>query len=1147
MLNTSRFIYYTLSLFFFFTLSAFGSPKQNNLLKISNLTSKQKDAWQEKAALKIKTFKMPDGMKAELWADASQTKNPSHFTFDSKGRMYICEIDRWRHGVDDIRQRPYMLLDDILIESSEDRMAMFRKHLDKHPMEWYTSVSDRIRLVEDRDRDGRADLSRVYADNFKDALDGPGIGIIERDGKVYYTNIPHLWKLEDRDGDGISDHRESIQDGFGIRMSFSGHDMHGLIWGPDGKLYWSIGDRGFSIKTKEGDTHHYPNEGAVFRCDPDGSNVELFCRGLRNPQELQFDDEGNLFTADNDGDNGDMERISYIVEGGDYGWHAGHQSIMSFRYKYPLRSYSYIKEKRMMTDWLLCDMSLPYNGKQPAFQLPGVGEINGGPSGFLYNSGRSLGPDFQKKYFVIHFRGSLSATNVSMFEIKEDGAGFKTFNHQPFFKGSNVVDLELGPDGKLYMSEYNEGGWLNQDVGSIFSFYFPKHINTPENKLIGEILISDFKDFSEERLYDMLSMDDMRVRQRSQFELAKRGPKGLETFLLALDSEGNKYRRLHGAWGVGQMAYKNRSLLTKLLPYLKDAEASLRTQIARILGDHKFSEATDQLIQALKDNHPRVTMYAALGLGRMKAEKAHSALINLLARNADKDIYVRHGAVVGLQSIASTKKLHAALSHKSKSVRLGVLLTLRRLKDPAIATFLNDSDEKVVSEAIRAINDVPILKAQEALAKKLDDYLPGKTFAQPDNPIKELLQHRLINANFYGGKKQHAKRLVQYAANSKLSPRLRQEAIAALESWYDQTPLDTTTGMPRPNKASRDDIKSTVNSHLKAVFKHAQGDLLAQTTRLAKKMEYPFGTEELLAQIMSPNLDANVRLESLKILANKDPKAIEGKITLLVKDKNFQIKSHALSLLLKTKSNQGIDLLGQWIAKGSLSEKQWAYRKLGDLNDENSKNILQSEFEKLLSGKLKAEVQLDLLTGARKRQDKDIQTKVEAYDAKLKTLPPLKRHAASLAGGDVAKGKNTFLTHGVSQCVRCHKVNGFGADVGPDLSTIGKDNSPEYLLEAIIAPNAKIAPGFGMMTMSLKSGESLAGMWMKEDEKGVTLKMPDGKNKFFAHTKIASKTKPISGMPPMEMLLKPDEIRDLVAYLASLKKASKLKKKKDSH
>ena len=182
-------------------------------------------------------------------------------TFDSSGKLYVTEIHRWRFGVDDIRHRPYMLMDDILIQSNEDRLAMYKKHYDKFPESHYTNKQDIIKVLEDSDGDGRADDVKVFADGFNDMLDGPGLGIIERDGKIYYTNIPHLWMLEDTNGDGVSDKRTSLQDGFGIRMSYSGHDMHGLVWGPDGKLYWSIGDRGFSFTTKEGKKFHGPNEG----------------------------------------------------------------------------------------------------------------------------------------------------------------------------------------------------------------------------------------------------------------------------------------------------------------------------------------------------------------------------------------------------------------------------------------------------------------------------------------------------------------------------------------------------------------------------------------------------------------------------------------------------------------------------------------------------------------------------------------------------------------------------------------------------------------------------------------------------------------------------------------------------------------------
>src|SRR5947209_3616632 len=143
-----------------------------------------------------------------------------------------------------------------------------------------------------------------------------------------YTCIPDLWLLEDTKGAGRADVKKSLHTGYGVHVSFLGHDMHGLRMGPDGKLYFSIGDRGLHVETA-GKTIDAPDTGSVLRCNPDGSQLEIVATGLRNPQELAFDEFGNLFTCDNNADHGDKARWVYVVEGGDSGWRIGYQHLRS--------------------------------------------------------------------------------------------------------------------------------------------------------------------------------------------------------------------------------------------------------------------------------------------------------------------------------------------------------------------------------------------------------------------------------------------------------------------------------------------------------------------------------------------------------------------------------------------------------------------------------------------------------------------------------------------------------------------------------------------------------------------------------------------------------------------------------------------------
>jgi putative heme-binding domain-containing protein len=103
------------------------------------------------------------------------------------------------------------------------------------------------------------------------------------------------------------------------------------------------------------------------------------------------------------------------------------------------------------------------------------------------------------------------------------------------------------------------------------------------------------------------------------------------------------------------------------------------------------------------------------------------------------------------------------------------------------------------------------------------------------------------------------------------------------------------------------------------------------------------------------------------------------------------------------------------------------------------------------------------------------------------------------------------------------------------LSSIGAQKDRSYLLEALVSPMAKIAPGYGMVVVSLKDGKSLSGSLVSKDDKNVVLRMADGKELKTDPSLVAGMTDPISVMPPMNALLTKREIRDVVSYLAGLK------------
>ena len=193
------------------------------------------------------------------------------------------------------------------------------------------------------------------------------------------------------------------------------------------------------------------------------------------------------------------------------------------------------------------------------------------------------------------------------------------------------------------------------------------------------------------------------------------------------------------------------------------------------------------LVAALKDGDNRVKFFAAQSLGKLKYAAAAPALLAALKANADKDEYLRHALVMGLVGGNNTAALSAAATDRSRSVRLGVILALRRLGSPEVQRFLADSDPYLVREAAIAINDAPIVAAYPALAALLEKSTGNEPIAL-----------RAINAHFRLGGVDNAAALARFAALPAAPAKLRVEALEQLGNWETPPARDRLVGIFRP-------------------------------------------------------------------------------------------------------------------------------------------------------------------------------------------------------------------------------------------------------------------------------------------------------------------------------------------------------------
>lgn len=1123
---------------------------------------KKKDKGDDADALAQVKF-ADKGMKVEVWAAAPLMMNPVSFCFDDKGKVYVAETTRFDHGVPDTRGHMYWLDEDLANRRTEDLLAMYQKH----KYTGYEKYADQVRVVWDSTNSGTADKSEVFAGGFNRPQDGLAAGVLARKGQVYLTCIPDLYVLKDTTGDNKADEKASLFTGFGPTVQFLGHDLHGLRMGPDGKLYFSTGDRGFNVITKEKRQLLYPNTGAVLRCDPDGANLEVVHAGLRNPQELAFDDYGNLFTYDNNSDSGDKARWVHVVEGGDSGWRGG------FQYGTGYHTPQVPQGNRGA--WNTEKLWFPHFDGQAAWIVPPLANFGNGPAGITHYPGLGLNDKYKDHFFACDFTSNAGSSKIWALAVKPKGAGFEITKPEAFVSGLVPTDCEFGPDGAFYWSDWI-GGWAPQNRGRINRVTDPEAMKNPKVKEAQTLIAAGYEKKTDEELAKLLEFPHQQVRQEAQFELASRMDVGnvILTFDGVARNSQDQLARLHAVWGLGMIARKHRGNgWGELLGLAGDKDVEVKRAAVEQLGNVVSStintvpsadKVQAAMLKLFTDPNDRVKAAAAVAYGKIGYEHVKftqtypgselaqfTPLFDMLKANADKDPYLRHAAVMGLVYAADNPvdlfnvwkvaKEQAGDKYDVPAVRMGVLLALRKHKSEKAAEFLADTDAKIAVEAARAVYEVRLGGAAMGALAKLAEK-PG----QPD-----AVAFRALAANYQLGTPAP---IAQFAARQSEPDYTRAFALKLLGDWAKPPRRDPISGLTLDIPAR--DAKPAADALLKAgagifagsdiVRKEASqtvaklnvkqfGPAMAALVKDAKnpvptRVAALYAVEALkdantkeLANFALESDEARLRAAGRAVKARFDPAAVVAALPELLRDDKVSLaeKQGGFEILAQQKSSQEVDqLLADWL-------------------------------DRLNAGKVPAPLVLDVLDAADTR----------AGTAKLKLFTPLKQKAAeyraakakladgpkgdklasyfdALEGGDAASGRDTFLNNSAVYCQRCHKLGGQGGEVGPALDGIAADKEKDrrYLLESIVLPNAKIAKGYDTVILLLTDETTVSGVVKSEDKKQIKLVTAENKEIVVNADEVQRRRTGPSAMPDdLHKKLSRRELRDAVEFLSGLK------------
>lgn len=502
----------------------------------------------------LKTLRPAEGMELQLFASEPLIVNPSCLDVDSKGRVWVAEIQWYRAKA-------------------------------KNP------PADKIKVLEDTDGDGKADKATVFADGLTGTMSlcvaGENIYAIVKGELLHWTD-----KNDDLKPDGPP---KVLLTGF----SNQNHDHvgHSLVFGPDHKWYMSHGDTGFNVTGTDGGKIEF-KWGAMIRGEQDGGKLETIAVNFRNPYEICVNSFGESYCSDNDNDGNESVRICWILEGGNYGWFGGppfDRKDLDARVPpgTPFREHWH------------------FRGYQPGYVPATIVTGFGSPCGICYYEGDAFGPAF--KNAPLHC--DPGPREVRRYPHQPAGFGMKG-KSEVFLtnQGDNYFrpdDICAAPDGSLYITDWYDGGvgghaYNDPDRGRIFRIV-PK-----DKKLTSVAPAGPYKTIGE--AVAALHSPNLDAQFQARERLLAEGEKSIPSLEnLANFAAADPNFRARALWLLDRIGGEGRNIVAK---QLNSKDERFRALAVRILGRHGL-DTWNLWGNSVKDESPQVAREALLALRRV--------------------------------------------------------------------------------------------------------------------------------------------------------------------------------------------------------------------------------------------------------------------------------------------------------------------------------------------------------------------------------------------------------------------------------------------------------------------------------------------------------------------------------------------------